>query len=70
MITTFSDAATGITCDFGYTGAGIKYSYTPELKGPRFDPNPSAIQPAFEEFFAGVVAALNERQIIENGSRR
>ena len=60
-----SDAATGITCDFAYTNAGIKYAYTPELRGPGFDPEPENIEPAFREFFAGVVASLQEIEIIE-----
>ena len=44
---------------------GIKYSYTPELRGDGFDPPPEEIQPSFEEVWAGLVAMYNEIEIIE-----
>ena len=59
-----SDEANGITSDYTYS-VGIKYSYTPELRGDGFDPPPEEIQPSFEEVWAGLVAMYNEIEIIE-----
>lgn len=58
------DEANGITVDYMYF-IGAKYSYTPELRGPGFDPPPSAIQPSFEEVWNGFVAMIEEIEIIE-----
>ena len=60
------DAVTGGHSDFAYDGAGVKYSYTPELRGPGFNPGPEVIEPAFKEFFAAVNASLHEIEAIEN----
>ena len=58
------DEANGITSDYTYS-VGIKYSYTPELRGDSFDPPPEEIQPSFDEVWAGLVAMYNEIEIIE-----
>ena len=59
-----ADEANGVTVDYMYS-IGIKYSYTPELRGPGFDPPPSAIQPSFEEVWNGYVAMIAEIETIE-----
>ena len=58
------DEGNGVGVDYMYS-IGIKYSYTPELRGPGFDPPPSAIQPSFEEVWNGFVAMIEEIEIIE-----
>ena len=59
-----TDPAAGTTCDYGKGGAGIKYSFSPELRGMGI-PNNASIQPSFEEVWNGVVAmvdAIEERE--------
>lgn len=57
-------AASGSTCDYAYS-AGTKYSYTPELRGPGFDPPPENIEPGWRELWAGVKALISEVESIE-----
>ena len=60
----FSDPATGATQDFAKVH-GIKYSYTPELRGPGFSPGLSSIPKSYEETWAGIAALLYEIAAIE-----
>ena len=53
-----SDAATGGTTDYSYHKAGITYSYTPELRGGSFNPDPNQIEPAWTEFWAASIAMI------------
>jgi hypothetical protein len=48
-------AASGGTMDY-VKSVGGKYVYTPELRGPGFDPPTSAINPSFNENWAALVA--------------
>ncbi|CAD5116373.1 DgyrCDS5270 [Dimorphilus gyrociliatus] len=57
--------ASGATMDFAYDTAGIKYSFTPELRGPGFDPPASAIQPSFDEVWNGVVDLMAQIETLE-----
>ena len=66
MIELVSDPASGITSDYAYGVSGVKYSYTPELRGPGFDAPPENIEPGWREYFAGIVAMINEIENIEN----
>ena len=45
-------------------GTGVRYAYTPELRGNGFDPPPSEIQPAFEEMWNGLVAMVGAIEVI------
>ncbi|CAD5120616.1 DgyrCDS9173 [Dimorphilus gyrociliatus] len=58
--------ASGITVDYTYGAAGIKYSYTPELRGPGFNPGPNAITPSYQEVWNGIVAMIRKIEEIEN----
>ena len=71
QITSFvvSDFTNGITCDYAYGALGVKYSYSPELRGPGFAPGPETIEPAFNELYAGLVAILPEIELIESGQQ-
>ena len=59
-----SDPASGSTCDYAHI-AGIKYTYTPELRGPGFDPPTDAIEPGWRELWAGIKALIAEIEAIE-----
>ena len=52
------DATTGTTQDWAHGAIGVPYSYTPELRGPGFSPDETAIQPSFEENWNGLVAMI------------
>ena len=58
-----ADPASGTTMDYAYGQAGIKYTYTPELRGPDEQEN---IEPAWRELWAGVKALMAEIEAIEN----
>jgi len=58
--------ASGITVDYTYGAAGIKYSFTPELRGPGFNPGTGAIQPSYTEVWNGMVAMVKRIEEIEN----
>ena len=45
----------------------VRFTYTPELRGPGFDPPPSVIPLSYEENWAGLVALLKEAESIANG---
>ena len=49
--------------DYAYGQAGIKYTYTPELRGPDDQEN---IEPVWRELWAGVKALMAEIEAIEN----
>ena len=59
------DPASGTTVDYGKGGAGIKYSYTPELRGDGFDATVDDIWPSYDEVWAGLTAMIRQ---IENQS--
>ena len=65
MISCSLDAASGGTSDYAYAQSGVKYSYTPELRGPGFDAPPENIEPGWREYWAGVVAMIAEIEAIE-----
>jgi hypothetical protein len=44
----------------------VKYSYTPELRGPAFIVPPETIPVSVEEIWNGFVAKLAEIEIIES----
>ena len=44
--------------DYAYGVLGVPYAFTPELRGPGFDPDHSAIQPSFEETWNGLTALI------------
>ncbi len=49
--------------DYVKEKAGVKYTFTPELRGPGFNPPTSAIQLSFEEMWNGIVAMVEEIEI-------
>lgn len=51
--------------DFVKEKAGVKYSYTPELRGPGFNPPKNQIQPSYEEFWNGFKKLITEIEAIE-----
>ena len=59
-----SDPAAGTTCDYGKGGAGVKYSFTPELRSMGDPPQPT-IQPSYEEVWNGVVAMVDTIALVE-----
>ena len=44
--------------DYANGKAGIRYSCTPELRGPLFNPSPEIIEPSYQEFWNGLVAMV------------
>lgn len=52
--------------DYAYDSAKIKYTFTPELRGPGFDPPVNAIDASFREMWNGFVAAIAKIEEIEN----
>lgn len=48
-----------------YDKVNIKYSFTPELRGPGFDPSEDAIEPSFQENWNGLVAVVRKIEEIE-----
>ncbi|CAD5116369.1 DgyrCDS5267 [Dimorphilus gyrociliatus] len=58
--------ASGATMDYAYDKAGITYAFTPELRGPGFDPPASAIQLSFQEVWNGVVATIAKIEELES----
>jgi len=50
--------ASGITMDYSKGVAGVKYTFTPELRGTNFVIAASNIQPSFVEVWNGVVAGI------------
>ncbi len=57
------DSTRGTTADYAYGQVGVTYAYTPELRGPGFNPGTSAIPTSFEENWNALVAmmtAINE----------
>jgi len=64
--------ASGLTIEYAYQpvgneNSGTKYTFTPELRGGRFDPPASAIGPSNNEFYAAIVAQMAEIETIEGG---
>ena len=51
--------ASGLSIKYAYNH-GIKYAYTPELSGGRFDPPTSAIDTSVEEFHAAFLAMIKK----------
>lgn len=51
--------------DYAYESAKIKYAFTPELRGPGFNPPASAIEPSFREMWNGFVNAIAKIEEIE-----
>jgi len=58
-------AASGGTADWAYGSGLVKYSYTPELRGPGFDPSSAHIQPSLEENWNGLLALIGRMEEIE-----
>ena len=58
------DPASGSTADYAYVVAGVPYTFTPELRGPGFDPAPIHIEPGWREFWAGCKAMVAEIESI------
>ena len=54
----YIDGASGSTMDYAKGTAGVKYTYTPELRGDNFVISPIEVQPSFEEVWNGVVAMV------------
>jgi len=52
--------ASGGTDDYVKVVGGIKYSFTPELRGGGFNPPKSQIEPSFQEMWNGIVAMIKE----------
>jgi len=50
----------GTTSDWCRGGIGVKYPYTPELRGNDFVISDTQIQPSFEEVWNGIVAYTND----------
>jgi carboxypeptidase A2 len=50
--------ASGITMDYSKGVAGVKYTFTPELRGNSFIVDSSQIQPSFVEVWNGVLATI------------
>lgn len=44
---------------------GIKYSFTPELRGGGFNPDKSQIELSFQEMWNGIVAMIAEMKAVE-----
>ena len=61
----FTDPASGITPDYIKGQAGVKYAYTPELRGPGHDPPASEIEPGYEETWEGIKAMVYAIEDIE-----
>jgi carboxypeptidase A2 len=57
--------ASGITMDYSKGVAGVKYTYTPELRGNSFAVAATNIQPSFEEVWNGVVATVSGIEKLE-----
>ncbi|CAD5124706.1 DgyrCDS12968 [Dimorphilus gyrociliatus] len=55
----------GTLVDYVKEKAGVKYSYTPELRGPGFDPSRDQIQPSYNEFWNGFKKLIAEIEAIE-----
>lgn len=51
--------ASGITMDFSKANAGVKYTYTPELRGNNFVIAATQIEPSYQEVWNGIVATIN-----------
>jgi hypothetical protein len=51
--------ASGGTCDHAYGVEGVKYAYTPEVRGNSFQPPTSELAPSNMELFAGTMAQLS-----------
>ena len=64
MFTLLTDPASGSTCDYAYL-SGVKYTFTPELRGPGFDPPTEEIDPGWRELWDGIKAAIAEIETIE-----
>jgi hypothetical protein len=55
----------GTTADWAQGALGTPYAYTPELRGPFFTPGEGAIEPSYQEIWAGLqtmFAAIEEKQ--------
>ncbi|CAD5125413.1 DgyrCDS13644 [Dimorphilus gyrociliatus] len=59
-------AASGGTDDYVKAHGNVKYSFTPELRGPGFNPSPSAIEPSYQEMWNGIKAMIAEIEAIES----
>jgi len=57
--------ASGSSMDYAHASGNVKYAFTPELRGPGFDPPASAIQPSYEEIWKGFVDAIAKIEEIE-----
>lgn len=51
--------------DYAYDKVNMKYSFTPELRGPGFDPPANQIEPSFQEIWNGLVATAKKIEEIE-----
>jgi len=58
MLLFYVDPASGITMDYSKGVSGVKYTFTPELRGNSFIVNVSQIQPSYVEVLNGVLAAI------------
>jgi len=52
--------ASGITMDYSKAVGGIKYTYTPELRGNNFIIAANQIDPSFQEVWNGIVATVRQ----------
>jgi len=58
-------AASGSTVDYVKAKAGVKYSFTPELRGTDFVIDPSEIDRSYNEIYNGMVAMIDAISTIE-----
>jgi len=58
-------AASGSTMDYVKARAGVKYTFTPELRGDNFIISPAEVHPSFEEIWNGVKAMVYQIEAVE-----
>lgn len=51
--------------DYAHASGNVKYVFTPELRGPGFDPGAEQIQPSFQEIWKGFVDTIGRIETIE-----
>ena len=59
VITCAVDPASGLTLEYAKEKGGTKFTFTPELRGGRFDPPASEIGPSEQEFWSAMVAQMD-----------
>lgn len=61
----FPDVSSGTAQDHAKAESGMKYTFTPELRGDGFIVSPSEIEPSFQEVWSATVAMVREIATIE-----